>query len=144
MGTLNSNYDNTNYNTQQQQQPMFNDQSIAQINQYETSVPYSTRGGRNQTDLQMQSAPNKNRFGHARNSSVSGIGSKSLLSNTGKNIMNNDGGNLPPLMEKRIEVKSNFLRRGQGRGGSPTEFDLMYAPAKDTKSLSPNSKYIAQ
>lgn len=24
---------------------------------------------------------------------------------------------------KKIEMKSNFLRKGQGRGGSPTEFD---------------------
>lgn len=24
---------------------------------------------------------------------------------------------------KKLEVKSNFLRKGYGRGGSPTEFD---------------------
>ena len=86
----------------------------------------------------MQTAQPKNKF-HARNSSVSGIGtSKSYLSKNGAMIMND---NFPPIKERKIEVKTNFLRRGQGRGGSPTEFDLMYAPAKkDAKSLSPNSK----
>lgn len=86
----------------------------------------------------MPGISNKHRFGHARNSSsvIGSGGSKSLLSKNGAKIM---GDNFPPLYDKKIEVKTNFLRRGQGRGGSPTEFDLLYG-TKDSKSLSPNSK----
>lgn len=28
--------------------------------------------------------------------------------------------------EKRVEIKSNFLRKGQGMGGSPTQYDIGY------------------
>jgi len=30
---------------------------------------------------------------------------------------------MPRRNSKLVEVKSNFLRKGQGRGGSPTEYE---------------------
>lgn len=33
------------------------------------------------------------------------------------------------ITERPVELKSNFLRKGQGRGGSPTEYDLGFVDA---------------
>jgi len=54
---------------------------------------------------------------HGRNGSLPGV-SKTLLSNAGANIMK--GMQEPP---RKIEVKSNFLRKREGQGGSPTEYE---------------------
>ena len=49
------------------------------------------------------------------------------------------GGQQPPILtDRRVELKSNFLRKGQGRGGSPTEYDLGVVDAQTGQRVSLN------
>lgn len=44
----------------------------------------------------------------------------------------------PGYPARQVEVKSNFLRKGQGRGGSPTEYDLGFVDAATGQRLAMN------
>lgn len=46
---------------------------------------------------------------------------------------------LPGHPRKQIQVKSNFLRKGQGRGGSPTEFDQGVIDQETGKKINLNA-----
>lgn len=93
-------------------QLMINDTSVAQFDT-------SSRNNRGAvTDMSM---------GHRRNTSLPGIGmSKTLLSNAGASIMRG-------MPEKKVQLQTNFLRKHMGRGGSPTEFDLVVPEEHDDK-----------
>ena len=46
---------------------------------------------------------------------------------------------LPGFPERQVELKSNYLRKGQGRGGSPTEYDLGFVDAATGQRFSMNN-----
>ena len=66
-----------------------------------------------QVDGSQSSAFRSNR--NLRNGSLPGM-SRSLLQQNGSNIMK--GG-----PRRQIQIQTQFLRKGMGRGGSPTEYD---------------------
>ena len=45
---------------------------------------------------------------------------------------------LPNIVDKPVEIKSNFLRKGMGRGGSPTEYDVGFVDAQTGRRVSLN------
>ena len=84
---------------------------------------------------------------HLRKGSMQGIGPRSLLSQNGStiigaqsnlNVMYNGGQQPPMFPDNKVEIKSNFLRKGQGRGGSPTEYDVGFIDAQTGKRVSLN------
>lgn len=81
---------------------------------------------------------------HLRNGSMPGAGGRSLLSQNGSTIVGAQSNfNLkyagqPGYPERQVMIKSNFLRKGQGRGGSPTEYDLGFVDAATGQRFSMN------
>lgn len=65
---------------------------------------------------------------HLRKGSLPAANSRSLLRFHGQNILNtvDPKARYSQMPEKSIEIKSNFLRKGQGIGGSPTLYDIGY------------------
>ena len=95
---------------------------------------------------------------HLRKGSMQGLGHRSLLSQNGSTIVGTQtnlhmgagvgalGQNNMPLIPNGRErhggqdvmVQSNFLRKRQGRGGSPTEYDVGFVEAETGKRLTYN------
>lgn len=73
-----------------------------------------------------------------------GVGGRSLLSQNGSTILGAQSNfNLkyagqPGYPTRQVEIKSNFLRKGQGRGGSPTEYDLGFVDQNTGQRISMN------
>ena len=97
---------------------MFNDQSITHF-----------EGGPAQSQRNFNVSKSGNSF-HGRNSSLpGGPQGKSLLSAAGSNAMSVK---MPPLKDRVVKKQINKMKKGEGRGGSPTEYDQVYRSNEDS------------
>lgn len=110
---------------------MFNDQSITHF-----------EGGPAQSQRNFNVQSKSGNSFHGRNASLpGGMQGKSLLSAAGSNVLSVK---MPPLKERVVKKQTNYMRKGEGRGGSPTEYDQVYRSNEDSPPDRQSKKFDGQ